>query len=188
METFSALLVLCAGNSAVPVNSPHKGQWRGALMFSLICAWINGWVNNREASDVRRHRDHYDVTVMNISKIHIAFHCITTYAHVVGRAIIKIFGQNGNSRLEVDLGRNSEWNFDHITKTEEQAGKLVRWRMINITSGAYETIILCVCVCVYVCMYMYVYTALTKFMNTSTSAESVASYTLEGRYFENQIS
>ena len=24
-----------------PVNSPHKGQWRGALMFSLICAWIN---------------------------------------------------------------------------------------------------------------------------------------------------
>ena len=34
-----------------PVNSPHKGQWRGALMFSLICVWINGWVNNREAGD-----------------------------------------------------------------------------------------------------------------------------------------
>ena len=34
-----------------PVNSPHKGQWRGALMFSLICAWINGWVNNRETGD-----------------------------------------------------------------------------------------------------------------------------------------
>ena len=32
-----------------PLNSPHKGQWRRALMFSLICAWINGWVNNREA-------------------------------------------------------------------------------------------------------------------------------------------
>ena len=31
-----------------PVNSPHKGQWRGAQIFSLICAWINGWVNNRE--------------------------------------------------------------------------------------------------------------------------------------------
>ena len=46
METFSALLVLCTGNSPVPVNSPHKGQWRGALMFSLICVWINGWVNN----------------------------------------------------------------------------------------------------------------------------------------------
>ena len=47
-----------------PVNSPHKGQWRGALMFSLICAWINGWVNNREAGDLRRHRSHYEVTIM----------------------------------------------------------------------------------------------------------------------------
>ena len=46
-----------------PVNSPHKGQWRGALMFSLI--WINGWINNREAGDLRRYRAHYDVTVMN---------------------------------------------------------------------------------------------------------------------------
>ena len=31
-----------------PVNSPHKGQWRGALIFSLIWVWINEWVNNRE--------------------------------------------------------------------------------------------------------------------------------------------
>ena len=50
-----------------PVNSPHKGQWRGALKFSLICAWINGWANNREAGDLRRHCVHYDVIVMNIS-------------------------------------------------------------------------------------------------------------------------
>ena len=64
METFSALLALCAGNSPVPVNSPHKGQWRGALMFSLIYAWINDWVNNREAGDLRRQRGHYDVIVM----------------------------------------------------------------------------------------------------------------------------
>ena len=47
-----------------PVTSPHKGQWRVALMFSLICAWINAWVNNREAGDLRRHRTHHDVTVM----------------------------------------------------------------------------------------------------------------------------
>ena len=38
-----------------PMNSPHKGQWRGALMFSLICAWTNGWVNNWNAGDLRRH-------------------------------------------------------------------------------------------------------------------------------------
>ena len=43
---------------------PHKGQWRGALMFSLICTWTNSWANNRLAGDLRRHRDHYDVTVM----------------------------------------------------------------------------------------------------------------------------
>ena len=49
-----------------PVNSPHKGQWRGALMFALICAWINGWVNNPEAGDLRRYDTHYDVTVMII--------------------------------------------------------------------------------------------------------------------------
>ena len=47
-----------------PVNSPGKGQWRGALIFSLIFAWINGWVNTREAGDLRRHRVHYDVIVM----------------------------------------------------------------------------------------------------------------------------
>ena len=50
-----------------PVNSPHKGQWRGALMFSLICVWINGWVNNREAGDLRRYRAHYDVNVMHVA-------------------------------------------------------------------------------------------------------------------------
>ena len=38
-----------------PVNSPHKVQWRGALIFSLICARVDGWVNNREAGDMRRH-------------------------------------------------------------------------------------------------------------------------------------
>ena len=47
-----------------PVNSSHKGQWRGTLVFSLICAWINCWINNREADDLRRHRAHYDVIVM----------------------------------------------------------------------------------------------------------------------------
>ena len=47
-----------------PVNSPHKGQWCRALMFSLICIWINSWVNNLEAGDLRCYWAHYDVTVM----------------------------------------------------------------------------------------------------------------------------
>ena len=54
------------------VNSPHNGQWRGVLMFTLICAWISGWVNNRGAGDLRRYRAHYDVTVMR-------YHLITKH-------------------------------------------------------------------------------------------------------------
>ena len=50
-----------------PVNSPHKGQWRGSLMGFFICVWINDWVNNREAGGLRRCRAHYDVTVMKTS-------------------------------------------------------------------------------------------------------------------------
>ena len=45
------------------MNSPHKGQWRWALMFSLICDRVNGWKNNGEAGELRRHRTHYDVSV-----------------------------------------------------------------------------------------------------------------------------
>ena len=65
METLTALLAVCAGNSPVTGEFPRQGQWREALVFSLICAWLNGWVNNREAGDLGRHRAHYDVTVMD---------------------------------------------------------------------------------------------------------------------------
>ena len=51
------------------MTSPHKGQWRGALIYIFfvlfsICAWTNGWVNNRDTGNWRRHQAHYDVTVM----------------------------------------------------------------------------------------------------------------------------
>ena len=51
------------------VNSLHKGQWSGALMFSLIYAGINGWINNHEAGDFRRHCAHYDFIVMESHKL-----------------------------------------------------------------------------------------------------------------------
>ena len=50
-----------------PVNATHKAQWRRALMYHLIYAWTNGWANNRNASDLIRHRIHYDVIVMMVS-------------------------------------------------------------------------------------------------------------------------
>ena len=83
IEVWSSLQLICAHDDVIkwkhfqryrpfvqgihcsPVNSPHKGQWRGALMFSLIWAWTNGWVNNGEAGDLRRHCAHYNVIVMN---------------------------------------------------------------------------------------------------------------------------
>ena len=68
-----------------PVNSPHKGQWREALIYSLICAWINDRVNNREAGDLRRHRAHYDVIVMYIpsrtSQTPTRYHCAKYIYH-----------------------------------------------------------------------------------------------------------
>ena len=56
METFSALLAICARNSPVPGEFPGKSQWRGAFFFFFICAWING--------GLRRHRTHNDVIVI----------------------------------------------------------------------------------------------------------------------------
>ena len=70
-----------------PVNSPHKGQWRGALMFSLICARINGWVNNREAGDLRHHRTHYNVTVM------LFLQKVTCKCHISTRLVIIIVNE-----------------------------------------------------------------------------------------------
>ena len=64
MEIFSASLAICAGNSPVNGEFPAQRPVTRGLMFSFICAWINVWVNNREAGDLRRHRTHYDVTLM----------------------------------------------------------------------------------------------------------------------------
>ena len=64
METFSALLAICAGNSPVPGEFPAQRPVTRNFHVSLICAWINRWVNNREAGDLIRYCAHYDVIVM----------------------------------------------------------------------------------------------------------------------------
>ena len=61
---FSRYWLFMRGIHRSPVNPRQKGQWRGALMFSCICTWINGWVNSRETGDLRRHHAHYDDIVM----------------------------------------------------------------------------------------------------------------------------
>ena len=67
METYSALLAICVGNSLDLGEFPSQRPLTNlALTFSLICVWINDWVNNREAGDLRRYHSHYDVIVMFI--------------------------------------------------------------------------------------------------------------------------
>ena len=100
----------CAGNSPGPVNSPHKGQWRGALMFSLICAWINAWVNNREAGDLRRHCGHYDVNEMASEQKHIIF--MTWYKIVV----CSMWCWTVMSGIRTHPGSGSTWSIIRIQK------------------------------------------------------------------------
>ena len=118
-----------------------KSQWRGALMFSLIYAWINDWVNNREAGDLRRHCAHYDVTVM----------CWTVYSfptalkvdrrpnNIVVKLPVKI-------RNDIDIAKTS-WRLRELTcscpilnrffayfvyiNEEQQNEKLPNWRFSN---------------------------------------------------------
>ena len=71
-----------------PVNSPHKSLWRGALMFSLICVWINDWVNNREAGDLRRYRAHYDVIIVCTLFCYVFFVVVVPSEHRRGDNVI----------------------------------------------------------------------------------------------------
>ena len=70
-----------------PVNSPHKGQWCGALMFSFICAWINGW-DNRKAGDLRCHHTHYDITVILPWRWYHSFVLSHRFSLVTGHGIV----------------------------------------------------------------------------------------------------
>ena len=97
IETCSALLVLCAG------NSPVTGHWREALMVSLICAWINGWVNNRATGDLRRHRHHYHVIVMDPLVLGYTVECrynAVQYNKILHTSL-QWRGQNINKRLNL---------------------------------------------------------------------------------------
>ena len=81
MDSFhlSVLSMMTSSNGNIfRVTDPLYGEFTGhlpkkkpvtrSLMISLISASANGWLNNRGASDLRRHRAHYDVTVMRLSQ------------------------------------------------------------------------------------------------------------------------
>ena len=86
-----------------PVDSPHKGQCRRTWMFSLIRAWTNDWANNRDAGDLKRHRDHYDVTVM--FAVFMKCSCYGPLAHSVWKRLIHTV------ILALNFGKNSLFDY-----------------------------------------------------------------------------
>ena len=89
-ETFPRNWPFVRGIHRSPVNSSHKGQWRGALMFPLICTWINGWAKHRQVGNLRRHSAHYDVTVMNhLSAALVSIIMLFCFYHLLEGTLLK---------------------------------------------------------------------------------------------------
>ena len=97
METFSVLLALCGGKPRSPVDSPYKGQWHIALMFSL--SWT--WANNRDAGYLRCHRTHYDVILMQwLNAVQVwSFHFASAKNYMTSGCIICISAMVSSSGI-----------------------------------------------------------------------------------------
>ena len=64
METFSALLAICAGEFTGPRWIPRTKPVTRSFDVFFDLRLNKQWENNREAGDLRRHCAHYDVIVM----------------------------------------------------------------------------------------------------------------------------
>ena len=95
------------GADRPPVNSPHKGQWHGDLMFSLICAWTDGWVNNRDHGDLRRKHAHYDVTIMHICVMNIN---LIRHIHMSSRTGCSSWICSTGTQLDSPYLRSHSWS------------------------------------------------------------------------------
>ena len=104
-----------------PVNSPHKGQWCGALMFSLICVWIKDWVNTHEAGDVRCYRALYDV---------IASMVVRLYCSLSGRADSRFVPSQWETSLQSNVV--SHWLGAHLKSALFMMGIPIPWRIVFI--------------------------------------------------------
>ena len=139
METFSALLAICAGNSAGSGES--QGQLRGVLTFSLIYAWINGWVKSREAGDLRRHCARYGVAVMGF--------CNHPIIHSRIRTPRKLFHAQA-FRIRIRIPHFNKINHAHLTSW------LIRANPINTHTRGHTLR----------CIYTYIFVRLRWFNST----------------------
>ena len=113
------------------VNSPHKGQWRGALMLSLICAWTKGWANNQNAGDLRCYCARYDITVMTFC----------TFQEPHNTAI-------GNCAVCVTV-KSSWWQsvpydtvISELYKSQDGSDTYIQWRENNSFVGLFNKLFL----------------------------------------------
>ena len=117
MKTFSALLAFCAGNQPVPGEFPAQRPVTRTLMFSLICARINGWVNNREAGDLRCHHAHYDVPGMDYCALKLPlkklknFLILSHWGRVTHIWVSKLTTIDSDNDLSPGHYLNQCWNF-----------------------------------------------------------------------------
>ena len=91
-------------------RSPHKGQWRTTLKFSLICAWINSLVNNRKAGDLRRHRAHHVMLLygmgLSFSKINIILPCVVCMSGPARNKPLNVTLLNNPNKTSILLTRH----------------------------------------------------------------------------------
>ena len=134
-----------------PVNSPHKGQWLVTLIFSLICARINCWVNNHEAADLRRHRAHYDVIVMLNEYHHLAttkrraraqciFHRIKCTRLHIRNAIFGNTSLAGSARF---IHEHAAYIYAYIFQMKSFASGEAIWRQWSWLSCAHQWLVTC---------------------------------------------
>ena len=110
-----------------PVNSPHKGQWRGCFLWSA--PWINGWLSNREAGDLRRHRVHYDVNVM-FKSIFVYLFQILHYLITSSSCGVSLEGMKAKLIKGVKhrlLFRYLSWRIDKASFTSDLGRVLLTW-------------------------------------------------------------
>ena len=144
METFSALLAF--ESTAVTGDSPHKDQWRGALMFSSICARTNGWVNNGDACDKRRHRAHYALIVMSYGFLR-GSKSINVYLNVLCK-LYDIY--IGNMQWQPNLQQTSIWyrlSFSHTNCLYSKEYECNNHRLCYCSQATELRHIYCNCIC-----------------------------------------
>ena len=102
---FCATSHLCGGLMVTGAFPPHKGLWRRALVIYFVCAWINGWVNDGETGDLRRHRAHYDIIVMhktNVQSSHLSI--LFEQQRIITKAYINACSFNKGIQYYIKFG------------------------------------------------------------------------------------